>query len=73
MKEQPVQEVHHGSQVWVNPTTETLRRTECLCLNCKYLQEPNSCSTAKELYGVCVRNGVALTVTRCPTFEPKKS
>ena len=34
MKEQPKKEVHYGHEVYVNPVTELMRKSECLCLNC---------------------------------------
>ncbi len=75
MKEQPKQEVHHGHEVWVNPTIESLRRTECLCLNCDKLDpgEPDSCSIATAFYKICVKTDVALAVTRCPFFDLKQT
>jgi hypothetical protein len=69
MKEAPKKETHDGSEAWVNPTTESLRREECLCLNCEKM---NSCPAAKAFYGICVLADTALAVTRCPKFEPKK-
>ena len=73
MKEQPRQEEHYGHQVWVNPTTEALRRTECLCLNCGNWNpgQPDHCSIAGALYQVCVTDNVALTITRCPLWKSK--
>jgi hypothetical protein len=73
MKEQPKQETHYGHEVWVNPTTESLRRSECLCLNCGNLKpgQPDNCHIAQTFYQVCVQNNVALAVTRCPLWKPK--
>lgn len=69
MKEAPKREEHYGKMVWVNPTTESFRREECLCLNCGKM---GSCPVAHTLYGMCVREDVAFTMTRCPKFEQKK-
>ena len=69
MKETPKKETHHGAEVWVNPTTEALRRDECLCLNCGKL---GLCPTAKNFFRRCKTENIALAVTRCPKFEPKK-
>ena len=73
MEKQPVQESHYGATVWVNPTTEALRRTECLCLNCGNMKpgQADHCPIALMLYGACVKGNVALTVTRCPEWTPK--
>ena len=73
MKEQPKQELHYGSMVWVNPATETLRRTECLCLNCSNLKpgQPDNCHIAQAFYSVCVEENVALAVTRCPLWKSR--
>lgn len=73
MKEQPRQETHYGKDVWVNPTTESLRRSECLCLNCDNLKpgQPDNCHIAQAFYQICVQDNVALAVTRCPLWKPK--
>ena len=72
MEKEPVQEVHYGGHVWVNPTTETLRKTECLCLNCSNMKQGNTnCPIAKSLYGICVESNIALAVTRCPSWTPR--
>lgn len=71
MGHQPIQETHYGKLVWVNPTTESIRRKECLCLNCAVLNsgQPDHCPTAKRLYEECVGSDIALIITRCPRFE----
>ena len=73
MQAQPKQETHYGSQVWVNPTTELLRKSECLCLNCDNLKpsQPDNCHIAQAFYEVCRRENVALAITRCPLWKPK--
>jgi hypothetical protein len=68
MKEQPKQEEHYGARVWVNPTIESLRRKECLCLNCGKI---GGCAKAKALYQICKDGDLALAVTRCPDWEEK--
>ena len=68
MKKKPAQEVHDEKLVWVNPTTESLRKEECLCLNCKGMPD---CSYAKALYKICVSGELALAVTRCKDFTEK--
>ena len=68
MKKKPVQEVHYKELVWVNPTTESLRKEECLCLNCGGMPD---CGHAKALYKICVSGELALAVTRCKGFAEK--
>ena len=74
MKQPPKQEAHYGQTVWVNPTTEPLRREECLCLNCDRLKpgQPDNCPVAQAFYEACVKGNVALAVTRCPEWRPKE-
>ncbi|MDD3102445.1 MAG: hypothetical protein PHE59_04865 [Patescibacteria group bacterium] len=71
MKEQPKKEVHYNTEVWVNPTTESLRNKECLCFNCCKSNpgEKNNCPIAQMLYEICKKENVALIITRCPHFE----
>jgi hypothetical protein len=73
MKKQPRKEMHYGQEVWVNPTTESIRKEECLCLNCGNLKpgQPDNCHIAQAFYQVCVQDNVALAVTRCPLWRPK--
>lgn len=73
---EPHQEEHYGKKVWVSPVVETLRRSECLCYNCKKLepgQDETNCPIAGALYNICKMEDVALTVTRCPVFERRES
>ena len=74
MKQMPKQEVHHGTKVWVNPTTETVRRSECLCWNCENLKpdQPDNCAKAEALYQIIKREDLVLIITRCPAWQPKK-
>lgn len=67
MKKQPKKEIHFGAEVWVNPTTELLRPKECLCLNCGNFNpgQPDHCAIAQAFYEICLKEGVALMVTRC--------
>ena len=66
MFSEPVKEEHYGKEVWVNPETENLRRTECLCFNCsKYA---GFCKLSDELFKFCVSGGLAVIVSRCPDF-----
>jgi hypothetical protein len=72
MHEQPIQQVHYGKAVWVNPTTEAVR-VECLCLNCGRMKpgQLDHCPIASKLYAVSVADNVAMTITRCPVWTPK--
>lgn len=74
MKKVPEQQVHYGAKVWVNPTTEAMRKTECLCWNCDNLKpdKPDSCAIAEALFQIIKRENLALTITRCPDWEPYK-
>ena len=71
-------EVHYEKEVWVNPTTEAIRRQECLCIptggNCANFKpgEPDHCSIAQSLYEVCRSANVALAVTRCPLYQARQ-
>jgi hypothetical protein len=72
MEKEPIQQTHYGALVWVNPTTEELRKTECLCLNCSNMKFGDAnCPIAKALYTICINSDVALAVTRCPLWTPK--
>lgn len=55
----------YGRQVFANAKTEEMRRTECLCLNCKALHD---CAIAKEGLRLCQLTDIAFMVTRCPKF-----
>lgn len=76
MKSQPVLEEHYGANVWTNKDTDSIRRAECLCYSCKLLdfERPDSenCPIAGTLYHFCRTTNLALMVTRCPAFAPKK-
>lgn len=73
MKAEPKQEEHYRAKVWVNPTTESMRRAECLCLNCGNMKpgEPDHCVIAGELYQIAKSRNVAMTITRCPAWKPQ--
>jgi hypothetical protein len=71
-----VQEEHYGRGAWINPLTDTVRREECLCLNCDNLKtDPNvkNCPIAQKFYETCEKEkSLALMVTRCPRFKNRK-
>ena len=60
-----IQEIHYGTEVWVNAQTDEMRREECLCLNCKRMDD---CAIAKEGLRLCRLTDIAFMVTRCPKF-----
>lgn len=62
------QDKYHNSIVWVNIMMDELRKTECLCLNCKDIKD---CEIASKLYGICVNNDIATMITRCKIFTLK--
>jgi hypothetical protein len=67
-------ETHHGLPVLVSPELEQLRREQCLCLNCDKCRpgESDHCFMAAGLYRLCLRGNLAMVITRCPEWEPKK-
>ena len=75
MKKQPQREQHHGHRVWVNSTTESMRKKECLCLNCGKFKpdQPDHCPIAQSFYKLCVAGKNAITMTRCKPWESKTS
>ena len=71
MEKHPKKETHYGKEVYVNPTTESMRKEECLCLNCGCLKpgQPDNCPIAQSFYEICVEKNIALIVTRCPLWK----
>jgi hypothetical protein len=69
---------HYGVWVATNVEMDQLRKKECLCLNCTgkifdgVMKTENDCITKKELYNICVRDNVAMMITRCPYFTQRK-
>ena len=61
----------YGKMVKQNVAMDTLRKTECLCLNCEKLVT-GECETAKKLYDICKDHNVAMAITRCPNFVKKE-
>ena len=58
----------HMAMVWQNERMDNLRKKECLCLNCRFIE---NCDWASELFGMCKDHHLALAVTRCPDWEKK--
>jgi hypothetical protein len=64
----------YGRVIFENQLTDPLRKVECLCLNCTRLKTgpgEESCPMAQAFFKICVDNGIALMVTRCPVFDDK--
>lgn len=58
--------------VWANLELDELRKKECLCLNCDRKNEYppyNSCYTADKIHEICVKNGMAMAITRCGAID----
>lgn len=55
----------HGNIVEEHPEMDALRKTQCLCLNCRCI---GWCKTAKKGLAVTKEDGVAFAVTRCAGF-----
>lgn len=73
MDGKPVRGIFSGKPVWVNPVTEKLREKECLCFNCGNFKpdQPDNCHIAQAFFEICVKENVALAITRCPLWKPK--
>ena len=71
--EQPVQVERYGAMVWELPKADALRKTDCLCLRCRFMKpsQPDHCTTASALYDICVRENVACMITRCMSYVDK--
>lgn len=65
-KESIQQEIHYNDRIWVHTIMDTLRHTECLCLNC---DKKDTCDLAQILFNICRNNDLALAVTRCPLWQ----
>jgi len=61
------QERHFGCDVWVNPNIEGLREKECLCFNCGGME---NCQIAKKFFKLCVKEHLAMAITRCLHWTP---
>ena len=74
MRVDPVIQIHYGKEVFVNTTTEALRREECLCLNCENMKPgDDNCHIANALYKICKKEDIAMAITRCPLWKPKET
>ena len=75
MDKPAVLEEHYGAAVWTNRQTDQMRRTECLCYNCKNLDfnkpDRENCPMAGTLYQFAKVTNLAMMITRCPAFEQK--
>ncbi len=71
MKVNPVLEEHYNEEVWTNPTTDVIRREECMCLHCSnmtYKKETN-CPIAQQIYELCCTENIAFIMTRCKRYR----
>ncbi len=65
----PIRKTAYGREVWTNKKMDSLRRVECLCLNCS---EISGCSSASKLYSLCKTKDLAMMITRCPNWTKKE-
>ena len=68
MKGNVVKVERYGEEVWENDMMDTLRKEECLCLNCGEL---GKCDIAKEGLELCKKWNCAFAMTRCKEWSPK--
>lgn len=64
-----VKENHYGKDVWTHREMDEKRKTECLCRLCSKKND-GYCQDANDLFVVCQRANIALSVTRCASFTP---
>lgn len=57
--------IKYGTEVFQSVDMDELRKTECMCLNCKIIKD---CLRAESLYDICKEHNIALMVTRCPMW-----
>jgi hypothetical protein len=58
--------IYYGKEAWANVELDTLRKNECLCLNCDNM---TLCDVAKKFYEICKINNMAVAITRCGARE----
>jgi hypothetical protein len=66
---------HYGANVWTHKEMDGLRRTECMCRLCGKLvigNEDENCTVAQACFAVCQAGDIAMSITRCPRFQPKE-
>lgn len=79
--EPPVKVERYGFEVWENPKSDAMRREECLCTNCRFVED-RTCpvsfganlypvKVANLLFEICLATGMAMCITRCPKWEAK--
>ena len=66
MRYEPVKIEKYKRTVWCNQPADELRKTDCLCLNCKALGD---CPDAGGLFHIGKDSGVAVMVTRCVNWR----
>lgn len=75
MTEEPKRVHRYGRNTLELPTADSLRKTDCLCLNCDRLKpgSPNNCPHAQALYEICKEIAGATFITRCSFWLPNTS
>jgi len=66
LRNRPVKREHHGRKVVFNPTLESVRKEECLCVHCAL--DSGTCRGKRSLDKLRVLHSVELAVTGCPDF-----
>jgi len=61
--------IEYNVEVFADKEMDQLRKTRCLCLNCKY--DSKTCESAEQLYNLAVKENLAMMITRCPKFSEK--
>ena len=69
MEVQPKSILKYGVWVWCNERADLSRSQECLCLNCRLLN--NGCRQSSLLFEICKSFNLAFLMTRCPDWLEK--
>ena len=73
MKNLPEKQLRFNEEVWINATTDIIRKKECMCLFCSnmtYSKETN-CPIAQQLYELCCKENIAFIMTMCKRYRLK--
>jgi hypothetical protein len=66
--------IHHGIEVWVDPTLKGKHREYCLCWSCAKFNPDDgqkNCKIANLLFAVDCAQGITTPVFECHEFEEK--
>lgn len=69
-----LEQVHkYGWDALEHVHMDALRREHCMCRHCDLFAPGTEahCPIAAANYAICVRHGIAMSVTRCPEFIPR--